>query len=177
MTSWWDGLTIPGVRVVAFGALLLTAGCASPFSAGGSSSALAAHPNGSGEVCATTDRTGTASITWEHVTNVSGAPVTLKDIVLSQPEIEVVEWSTFPPEWPGGVLRGDQVPVEEGSRQVTPGDEVVLAMVVQLAGESPSASAAPVVRYQDGEGVLGSLDLTWRLTLVPPGEICQVPDD
>jgi hypothetical protein len=73
--------------------------------------------------CATTARTDIAPITWEHVTNVSDAPVTLQDVVRSQPEMEVV-----------------------------------LAMVVRLDGESQSAPAAPVVKYQDGDGVLGSPD-------------------
>lgn len=177
MTPWLDGLTNLGVRVVAFSVLLLSTGCSIASSAEESSTALEAHTEDLGQVCAPTDEAGTATIAWEHVTNVSDAPVTIRDIVLSEPQIKVIEWATFPLEWPGGVLSGDQLPTGEGSRQVAPGDEVQLAMVVQLDGESQPAAAPPTVKYRDGDGVLGSLDLAWSVTLGLPGEICQVPDD
>jgi len=123
-------------------------------------------------VCAIADAEGLATIGWEELSNVSDTPVEVQDVVLATPGIDVVEWAVFPREWPGGVLGGDQMPAEEGSRQIDPGATDLLVMVLRLDAATQTPSVAPRVAYRDGEGRDGFIDLTWSITLLPHGREC-----
>lgn len=159
------------VLAIASCAALLSTGCSAE-----RSTALQAQPDGSGELCSPTDERGVSTIIHEMVTNTSDSPVTVLDIVSHQPQIEIVEWSTLPPDTPlPGAARGDRLPAGEGSPHVAAGHEVVLAMVLQLDGDSQPAAVPPTVKYRDGDGDLGAVDLGWGVTLAPPGETCLGP--
>ncbi|WP_413451665.1 hypothetical protein AA0Y32_14960 [Georgenia phoenicis] len=134
--------------------------------------ALAVTDSGSGELCAVTDTEGLATIGWEELTNTSGDPVDVQDVDIPTPEIEVVEWAIFPLDWSGGVLSGDQLPEGEGSRQIEPGVTDQLVMVLRTDAATQSPVTAPTLTYRDGNGHQGSVDLTWSITLMPPGEEC-----
>lgn len=153
---------------------LTGAGCSQP--AGSTTSAttdaLAVTDGGSGELCAVTDTEGLATIGWEQLTNTSDDPVAVQDVDIPTPEIEVVEWAIFPLDWPGGVLSGDQLPEGEGSRQIEPGVTDQLVMVLRTDAETQSPVTAPTLTYRDGNGHQGSVDLTWSISLMPPGQEC-----
>jgi hypothetical protein len=174
MITLRERLAATGVLVVASSCvLLLSAGCSGLSATGQSSTALAAHPDGTGEICLPVDEDGVATVAHEIVTNVSDWPLTVRDIVANQPEIEVLEWTTVPPETPlPGAERGDVLVAGEGSRQVEAGAEVVLVMVLQLTSDTQPDAVPPTVTYEDGKGRSGSLDLTWRVTMMPPGQVC-----
>ncbi|MBD8062033.1 hypothetical protein [Oceanitalea stevensii] len=123
-------------------------------------------------MCAVTDTEGLATIGWEQLSNVSDAPVEVQRIDFGTPSVEVVEWAMFPLEWEGGVLRGDQMPVDEGSRTIESGATDLLVMVLRLDSTKPSPVSAPNVTYLDEGGREGSVDLTWSITLMPPGHEC-----
>lgn len=139
------------------------------------SHAIATTKAGTGEICATTDEEGLATIGWEQVDNESSAPVTIDNIELEAAGVEVVEWAIFPLEWTGGVLTGDQLPEEQGSRTIAAGEEGLVTMLLRIDADAPSPAVAPTLTYTDGNGRHGSAVLTWRVTLLPPGEVCPDP--
>jgi len=66
--------------------------------------------------------------------------------------------------------------MEEGSRTIEAGATDLLVMVVRLDSTEPSPVSAPNVTYLDEGGREGSVDLTWSITLMPPGQECATSD-
>ncbi|WP_324651121.1 hypothetical protein [Georgenia sp. H159] len=126
------------------------------------SSAVATSPDGTGDICATTDAEGLATIGWELVDNESDADVTVEGIELATEGVEVVEWAIFPPGWSGGVLRGDHIPVEDGARVIEPGETGQVAMLLRL--DSQSTAVAPTLAYGRG----------WSSRLCRPHVACDL---
>lgn len=154
--------------------LLAVTGCSAASQAPGASHALVASPDGSGELCAVTDADGLATVAWEEVSNATADSLTVQSITVAGPGIELVEWSTLPRDWAkGGVHKGDLLSAGEGTRQVDGGDTALLVMVLRNAGQTQPPSVTPTVVYEDVEGARGTLELTWSVTLAPPGEVCQ----
>ena len=130
--------------------------------------------DGSGVLCASVDDAGLATIGHEHLTNVSDGPVDVLRVDLELPGVDLLEWSVLPVEWPGGAVWGDQLAPTEIHHRVGPDQEALLVLVLRTDAANQPPPVAPVLTYEDADGRPGTAELTWQLTMAPPGEACAL---
>lgn len=126
------------------------------------------------ELCVPVDAGGLATIGHEQITNASSEPVTITSVELPESDIDVVEWTAVASDWPdGGALSGDHFPDSAGSAILDSGEEALVVLLVRTdASDSPTA-VAPSIQYTDGEGLTGSLPLTWKIRVTPHDQMCD----